>query len=98
MFLIGLAVVIALTGWIIWRRTQHDPPPDGMASTTVVRTEAKGDQTALTLRYRVDGRDYTATHEVRTTSYVAQGKVAWICFKLDEPGSSRVRLPLDSLC
>ncbi|MDE9364268.1 hypothetical protein PZ938_01495 [Luteipulveratus sp. YIM 133132] len=98
MLLFGLAAVLAVTGWIVWRRSQQPAPPDHMAAATVLRQETDGDRTRLTVRFTADGKPRTATHEVSTDAFVAQGRVAWICYAAGDPGDTRVRLPFDPLC
>ncbi|KNX38028.1 hypothetical protein [Luteipulveratus halotolerans] len=94
--LIGLAVLLALVAVILWQRSRQPAPPDRMVSTTVTDERPDGDRTRLTLRYRDGGSEHTATHEVSTAAYVAQGRTAWLC--VDPDGETRVRLPMDPLC
>ena len=94
--LIGLAVLLVLIAVILWQRTRQPDPPDAMVSTQVTGQRQHGDRTTLTLRYRDGNATRTATHEVSTAAYIAQGRTVWLCINGD--GDTRVRLPMDPLC
>lgn len=92
------AVAFLLQQW--WSGRQPDGPErPGMAPATVVQqTPAQNGDTDLTVRYRVDGKTYDVTKPVDAAAFRTQGKVAWVCYALDDPTDASIRLPEDPLC
>ncbi len=101
MLLAAVAAVLAALAIASATGAMHrDSPKQQMAlgTVTVTTNRPEGDVSRLTVRYDVRGRLRSTTGSVDTAAYEAQGRVVWVCFDPEKPGTTRLRLPLDPLC
>lgn len=95
---IAAVVILAALWW--WHAHQAQGPGQaGMASATVIRQVPAADGRAdLTVSYTVDGKTRDITKSVDAASFSTQGRIVWVCFDPNDPGSAHLRLPEDPLC
>lgn len=97
---LALAAVLVVVAVVQTRSSlTHTSPQSGMTLGSVRGAPAASKaRVQLTVGYQVRSTPHTVTGEVDAASYVAQGRIVWVCFDPSDPGHAHLRLPTDDLC